>query len=173
MGNMSFFKTADLCLPTEVFKTLNRTERSLLNLIAEMCVKIHAPNATREFRPINPSEEWLAKRIGVSRIWISKCLRRLEKKKLIHIKRRRKENGKFYVNIYMLAHNFFRLAGRMFQRFFSKDTWKQIIETQIQRIKFLAKKKNSQRKLLRKFQKFIMDYPLENGFMFSFPENLK
>jgi len=161
MGNMSFFKTADLCLPTEVFKTLNRTERSLLNLIAEMCIKIHAPNATREFRPINPSEEWLAKRLGVSRIWISKCLRRLEKKKLIHIKRRRKKDGKFYVNIYMLANNFFRLAGKMLQRFFSKDTWRRIIETQTQRIKFLSKKEELSKKTFEEISKIYNGLPPE------------
>jgi len=162
MGNMSYFKSASLCLPTEVIKGLNRTEERILNYLAEQCIRIHAPSATREFRPQNPSEKWLAQRLGVSREWISKCIRRLERKGFIHVYRRRKENGRFHVNIYYISKKFFNLAKQMLQRFFSKDSWKRIIETENQRIVFLNKKEEFAKKSFSEIAEIHKGLPPEH-----------
>jgi DNA-binding MarR family transcriptional regulator len=52
---------------------------------------------------INPSQDYLSRRLGIERSYVSKCLKRLEILGLITIKRSRKACGKYFLNKYNIG----------------------------------------------------------------------
>lgn len=97
------FRSPVLTIPSEVVKnSLNRTCILILQLIAEMSIKI-TEDGTIVVRPVMFSQEWLAKRINMSREWTTKCLSRLKKLGYIHIYKRRDEKGRHTTNVYLLS----------------------------------------------------------------------
>lgn len=81
-------------------KQLNKTMLLLLELILEMSLSF-THRLTVEMKYLNFSQTWLAKRLGVSREWVSKCLTRLERLGYLKVFRGRDKSGKFKVNVYL------------------------------------------------------------------------
>jgi DNA-binding MarR family transcriptional regulator len=163
MPFMPYFKTPKNSLPEEFMKSLklNATETDLFNFFYEMCVKLNAPYATREFIPVHPSEKWLARRFGKSREWISKSIRRLEQKRLLSVQRRRRKNGRYAVNVYRVATWIFRLIKSLFQLYYRRDNRNRVFETVNQRVVFLSRKESLSRLTFQELQELYKGTPPE------------
>ncbi|MGB9892754.1 hypothetical protein, partial [Thermodesulfovibrio yellowstonii] len=114
------FRAISVNLPKEFLKKLSRTECFLLDIIGEMAIK-KTFQGRLYTKTLLMSQNWLAKRLGKSREWVSKCLRRLEAYGFIEITRRKKPDGTWATNIYKIGQKFLQILGlwRLFQKLYN------------------------------------------------------
>jgi DNA-binding PadR family transcriptional regulator len=98
-------------LPQEVLKSQPHTALLLLQLIVNMALEKDPQTGKFISKDISATEWWFAKRLGRSREWISKSLKRLEQAGLIQVIRQKAQDGTWKRNIYRIGHELFRILG--------------------------------------------------------------
>lgn len=88
-----------LNMPAHLREKLNSTDILLTELIAEMTIQ-KDDQKKLNIKTIYPSQAWLAQRIGRSREWVSKAIRKLESMGLVKVIRQRRLDGTWEVNGY-------------------------------------------------------------------------
>jgi transcription initiation factor IIE alpha subunit len=98
-------------LPQEILQSQPPTAILLLQLIVNMTIEKDPQTGKFKIGDMSASESWFAQRLGRSREWISKSLRRLEKEGLIQVIRKREQNGTWARNIYRVGYELLRILG--------------------------------------------------------------
>ncbi len=99
-------KSIAVTLPSEITNSLTRAEIFCCDLILDLC-RGTSRNKRSGTRP-GPmytcvSQAWLAKKVGVTREWISKCVNKLQRFGLLRITRRRKVGERWQTNLYRVG----------------------------------------------------------------------
>ena len=104
------FRSIIANLPKKIQVQLTRTECMILELMVEMGVK-KKEDKKLDMKTMYMTEYWLAERLGKSRVWISRSICKLEKLGLLKVMRRRREDGKWSVNLYRIGYIILRVLG--------------------------------------------------------------
>jgi hypothetical protein len=91
-----------LNLDRNTLTQLNATCQLVLQLINSLCKTTQTKSPSKAFYCF-PSEDWLARRIGKSRVQVSRSVSRLKMLGLISITYRRKVRGIYQTNLYRLG----------------------------------------------------------------------
>lgn len=95
-------KSIALILPPEIHKCLSRAEILCADLIIDLCRGTASRVPSRAMYSC-VSQQWLAKRVGVTRTWISRCVTKLHKMGILDLRHRRKVKNQFTSNIYRVG----------------------------------------------------------------------
>jgi DNA-binding MarR family transcriptional regulator len=98
-------------LPTETISRLSGNCQYLLHIFHHLCYCTSKKSHSGAWY-CYPSEEWLARRTGRSRVQISRSVQRLSKMGLIDLTHRRKVRGVFQTNLYRLGRNLLAMLNK-------------------------------------------------------------
>jgi transcription initiation factor IIE alpha subunit len=98
-------------LPQEVLASQPPTAILLLQLIVNMTIEKDPQTGKFKIGDMSATESWFAQRLGRSREWISKSIRKLERAGLIQVIRKRAQDGTWCKNIYRVGHELLRILG--------------------------------------------------------------
>lgn len=132
------YKSILLVLPNDVKAQMNFTMAMVFELIVELVLS--KSEGKLLVRPARCTEYWLAERIGRSREWVSKSIRRLELLGLIQVERTRQKDGKWDINIYTIGRRLLSILGIACQKFKEyRENMRQKVQSIVHNITFRTK----------------------------------
>ena len=95
-------KSISLTLPHEIVVCLSRAEIYTADLILDLCRCTSKKIPSRAMYSC-VGQKWLARRVGVTREWISKCVSKLSRLGILRITHRRRVAGIWRTNLYRVG----------------------------------------------------------------------
>lgn len=142
------YRSILLVLPNDVKTQMNFTMGMVFELIVELVLS--KSEGKLLVRPARCTEYWIAERIGRSREWVSKSIRRLEELGLIQVERTRQKDGKWDINIYTIGRRLLSILGIACQKFKEyREKVKQKVQSMAQKLAIRTKGMVSISELLR------------------------